>query len=256
MGDLGQGANANAANTRKENIHRDSISLALNRWEVVYNEGSIRGGNKFVADKRQVRRSIKQLQRVKTWQLLVLLLLLSFVAATFLRLNNIGMAERREAVLVADKAGDSQTTQSRLYDLQRYTAAHMNTETGPFYLKGQYERDAQKVVDAAKESGGTGMNINAAAEATCKPRFTTWSPAYVQCFADELAKYPPSPDPVQNVNLPSPELYRYSFSAPLWSPDFAGWTVALCGLIIFMIVTRLISLLVLQMLLKRHYRGV
>lgn len=223
---------------------------------MVYNEESIRGGIVFVADKRQVKRSIKQLQRIKTWQLLVLLLLIGFVAATFLRLNNIGMAERREAVMVADKAGDSLTMQNRLYDLQRYTAAHMNTETGPFYLEGQYRRDAQKVVDAAKENGGSGININAAAEATCKPRFTVWSPAYVQCFADELAKYPPSPDPVQNVSLPSPDLYRYSFSAPLWSPDFAGWTVAICGLIILVIITRLVTLVTLQMLLKRHYRGV
>jgi hypothetical protein len=213
-----------------------------------------------VADKRQVRKSIKQLQRIKTWQLLVLLLLMTFVAATFLRLNNIGMAERRQAVLAADTSTtepfDSSVTQNRLYDLQRYVAAHMNTETGPFYLEGQYRRDAQKVVDEAKRNNSSGVNINAEAEATCKPRFTVWSPAYVQCFADELAKYPPSADPVQNVNLPSTELYRYSFSAPLWSPDFAGWSVAICIMIIVMIIARLLSLAVLRMLLKRHYRGI
>jgi hypothetical protein len=213
-----------------------------------------------VADKRQVRKGIRQLQRVKTWQLLVLLLLMGFVAATFLRLNNIGMSERREAVLAADKAAettfDSTVTQNRLYDLQRYVAAHMNTETGQFDLDGQYRRDAQKVVDAAKQSSGSGVNINAAAEAVCKPRYTVWSPAYVQCFADELAKYPPSPDPVQNVNLPNPKLYRYSFSSPLWSPDFAGWSVVICGVIIVMIIARLLSLAVLRLLLKRHYRGI
>jgi hypothetical protein len=213
-----------------------------------------------VADKRQVRKSIRQLQRVKTWQLLVLLLLMGFVAATFLRLNNIGMAERREAVKAADKAesatADSALMQNRLYDLQRYTAAHMNTDTGPFYLEGQYRRDAQKLVDAAKNNNSSGVNINAEAEATCKPRYTVWSPAYVQCFADELAKYPPSPDPVQNVSLPSTDLYRYSFSSPLWSPDFAGWSVALCVVIIVMIIARLLSLAILRMLLNRHYRGV
>jgi hypothetical protein len=185
---------------------------------------------------------------------------MGFVAATFLRLNNIGMSERREAVLAADKAAettfDSTVTQNRLYDLQRYVAAHMNTETGQFDLDGQYRRDAQKVVDAAKQSSGSGVNINAAAEAVCKPRYTVWSPAYVQCFADELAKYPPSADPVQNVTLPSTELYRYSFSGPLWSPDFAGWSVVICGVIIVMIIARLLSLLVLRMLLKRHYRGI
>lgn len=185
---------------------------------------------------------------------------MGFVAATFLRLNNIGMAERRQAVLTADKSTaepfDSSITQNRLYDLQRYVSSHMNTETGPFYLEGQYRRDAQKIVDAAKQSSGSGVNINAQAEAICKPRFTVWSPAYVQCFADELAKYPPSPDPVQNVSLPSTELYRYSFSAPLWSPDFAGWSVVVCIVIIVMIIARLLGLVILRMLLNRHYRGV
>lgn len=213
-----------------------------------------------MADKRQVRKSIRQLQRVKTWQLLVLLLLMGFVAATFLRLNNIGMADRRQAVLAADKSAagpsDSPVIQNRLYDLQRYVAAHMNTDTGPFYLEGQYRRDAQKIVDIAKQSSGPGVNINAEAEATCKPRFTVWSPAYVRCFADELAKHPPSPDPVQNVSLPSTELYRYSFSAPIWSPDFAGWSVIVCIAIIVMIIARLLGLIILRMLLKRHYRGV
>lgn len=185
---------------------------------------------------------------------------MSFVAATFLRLNNIGMAERREAVLAADKATtepfDSSVVQNRLYDLQRYVAAHMNTETGPFYLEGQYRRDAQKIVDAAKLNSSSGVNINAEAEAVCKPRFDTWSPAYVQCFADELAKYPLSADPVQKAQLPNTELYRYSFSSPLWSPDFAGWSVVICIVIIVMIIARLLGLLILQMILKRHYRGI
>jgi hypothetical protein len=200
------------------------------------------------------------LQRIKTWQLLVLLLIMSFVAATFLRLNNIGMAERRQAVIAADTSTaepfDSAVVQNRLYDLQRYVSVHMNTDTGPFYLEGQYKRDAQKLVDQAKESNNSGININAEAEAVCKPRFATWSPAYVQCFADELAKYPPSSDPVQNVHPPSTDLYRYSFAAPIWSPDFAGWSVILCIVIIVMIIARLLSLAVLRMLLKRHYRGI
>lgn len=213
-------------------------------------------GKNSVADKRQIRRSIKQLQRVKTWQLLILLFLMSFVAATFLRLNNIGMSERRDAVLNADKSADSATTQNRLYDLQRYVAQHMNTDTGAFYLEGQYRRDAQTLVDAAKESSSSGVNINELAEGVCKPRYTVWSPAYVQCFADELAKYPPSPDPVQNVTLPATDLYRYSFSSPRWSPDFAGWSVTVCAIILTMIVARVASLLLLRALLNRHYRGI
>jgi hypothetical protein len=181
---------------------------------------------------------------------------MGFVAATFLRLNNIGMVQRRDAVLAADKAGDTLAIQSRLYDLQRYSAAHMNTETGPFYLEGQYKRDAQKIVDAAKNDNNPNGNINVKAEAVCKPQYAVWSPAYVQCFADELAKYPPSPDPTQNVTLPSTNLYRYDYTNPWWSPDFAGWSVLACLIIIVVIGIRLISLGVLRLLLKQHYRGI
>lgn len=209
-----------------------------------------------MADKRRVKNSIRQLQRVKTWQLLILLVLMSFIAATFLRLDNIGMANRRDAVIAADKTGDEQAMQSRLYDLQRYVAEHMNSDTEPFYLEQQYRRDAQKAVDAAKNDTNPNGNINAKAEAVCKPQYTVWSPAYVQCFTDELAKYPPSPDPAENVKLPSTDLYRYEFSGPLWSPGFAGWSVVACIVILLMIVVRLISLLTLRLLLKHHYRGI
>jgi hypothetical protein len=209
-----------------------------------------------VADKRRVKKGIRQLQRVKTWQLLIVLLLVGFIAATFLRLNNIGMVQRRDAVLAADKTGDQQVMQSRLYDLQRYAATHMNGDTGAFYLEQQYRRDAQKLVDAAKDDSNPNGNINAKAEAICKPQYTVWSPAYVQCFTDELSKFPPSPDPTQNVKLPSTSLYRYDFAAPAWSPDFAGLSVLVCFVIILMIIARLIGLGILHLLVKRHYRGI
>lgn len=209
-----------------------------------------------MADTKQVKRSIKALQRVKTWQLLIVLILLLFLTATFLRLNNIGMIQRREAVLAADKTGDTEVIQSRLYDLQRYSSAHMNSDTGVFYLEQQYRRDAQKAVDVAASTGNPNGNINAKAEAVCRPQYTVWSTAYVQCFTDELSKYPPSPDPAANVSLPSTSLYRYSFISPLWSTDFAGFSVLLCIGVVFMIIIRLLSIGVLRLLLKRHYRGI
>lgn len=210
----------------------------------------------IVADKRHIKLDIKRLQRVKTWQLLILLILAGFIAATFLRLDNIGMTQRRDAVLTADKAGDENVIRSRLYDLQRYSSSHMNSDTGVFYLEQQYKRDAQKAVDAASNDDNPNGNINVKAESVCKPQYTVWSPAYVQCFVDELAKYPPSPNPAENVVLPSSSLYRYDFLSPLWSPDFAGFSVVVCIAIILIIVTRLVSLGILRLLLKRHYRGI
>lgn len=209
-----------------------------------------------MADKRQVKKGIKQLQRVKTWQLLILLFLMAFVTATFLRLDNIGMDRIRKAVLAADKAGNDMTIQSRLYDLQRYVATHMNSDTGVFYLENEYKREAQRRVDTAKTYTNPNGNIYAKAESVCRPQFTVWSEAYVQCFADQLAKYPPSADPSANVKLPDVGLYRYSYESPLWAPGFTGWSVVVCLAIALMIVARLVSLGVLQLLLKRHYRGI
>lgn len=166
------------------------------------------------------------------------------------------MIQRRDAVLAADKAGEPAAIANRLYDLQRYTSAHMNADTGPFYLENQYRRDAQKAVDASKVDSNPNGNINVKAEAVCKPKYTVWSPAYVQCFTDELSKYPPSPDPGQNVVLPSTDLYRYSFESPQWSPDFSGWSALVCLAIVMAIILRLASLGILHLILKRHYRGV
>lgn len=71
-----------------------------------------------MTDKRKVRSTLRFLQHAKTWQLFVVLILCGFVAATFLRLNNIGMIERRTAVIAADEAGDNAVTQQRLFALQ------------------------------------------------------------------------------------------------------------------------------------------
>jgi hypothetical protein len=181
---------------------------------------------------------------------------MTFVAATFLRLDNIDMDQRRKAVLTADKSGNEASIQSRLYDLQRFSATHMNADTGAFYLENEYKREAQRRVDTAKTYTNPNGNIYAKAESVCRPQFTVWSEAYVQCFADQLAKYPPSANPAENVTLPDVNLYRYSYDSPLWAPGFAGWSVVVVLAIALMIVARLISLGVLQLLLKRHYRGI
>jgi hypothetical protein len=213
-------------------------------------------GKPVAEEKRRIRKTIWRLNRVKTWQLLVVLLLMVFITATFLRLNNIGMVQRRAAVLAADQTGNPETIQSRLYDLQRFSAEHMNANTGEFYLEGQYKRDVERIIKAASDDSNPQGNIHVKADEVCRPQFAVWSQAYVQCFTDELAKYPPSPDPTQNVSLPSTSLYRHNFASPLWSPDFAGWSVMICIVLILMIIVRLVSLGILNLLLKRHYRGI
>lgn len=165
------------------------------------------------------------------------------------------MVERRTAVFAADKQGDAETTRARLFDLQRYSATHMNADSGTVYLEEQYKRDTQVAIEAAS-ARNQGNNINLQADQACKAQFGGYSQAYVQCFASELAKFPSGVNAPDKANLPSPSLYRHDFSSPPWSPDFAGFGVLICLLVALVIIVRLLSLLLLRALLHRHYSSV
>ena len=161
-----------------------------------------------MSDKRQIQKNIRRLQVIKTWQLIILFILMCFVSATFLRLNNTGMIERRNAVHAADKSGDTQNISSRIYDLQRFSAAHMNASTGPVYLQESYNRDARKAM-AGSASGAASDSPQARADAICNPNLQThgYSLAYQTCMLNELTKSGQGADPAA-MKLPAPALYR------------------------------------------------
>ena len=212
-------------------------------------------------NREQVKRNLRFFRRMHTWQLVLLLILMIFVTATFLRLNNIGMIQRREAVLSADQQGNDDALKNRLYDLQRYSASHMNADTGAIYLQQSYNRAAEakkKAAEAQAESGGTNIYKKIEDE-VCGPQARAngwrWPDArYIACQQNELAKYPSSQAGSGKVELPNPELYRQSFYSPVWSPDFAGFSTLVCLLITVVIVLRLIGIMILRILLKRHYK--
>lgn len=211
----------------------------------------------------QHERGLKRLQQVKTWQLLLVLVLALFVTATFLRLNNIGMIQRRDAVMSADKEGDADVLQNRLYDLQRYASGHMNADTGPMDLQGSYDRAAAAAKKKAESSvSGGSTNIYKKIEDTvCGPRARAngwrWPDArYIACQRTELAKYPRSEQGSGQVTLPDGKLFRHSFVSPTWSPDFAGFSVLFCFLVTLVIVGRLIGVAVLRLMLYRYYKNV
>ena len=205
---------------------------------------------RIVVDKKQIRNNIKQIQRVKTWQLFILLIMSVVLSATFLRLNNIGMVERRAAVVNADSVGNDQVTKDRLIALQHYVSAHMNTDMG----KGVYlETSYKKAVKVAYDSASSTNNIYKKAQEVCAPKFTSWSTAYIQCTVSELAKYPEGSN---TVNLPNPNKYLHSFASPVWSPDFAGWSLLISAAILTIILARLTSVALLKILLKLRYKRI
>lgn len=206
-----------------------------------------------MTDQRDVKRRLHRLEQIKTWQLIVLFVLMAFVSATFLRLNNIGMIERREAVIAADKAGDDYVTQNRLVDLQAYAVRHMNASTGDIYLVEKYNRDIEAAARQARDNPG-GPTIYAQADEYCRQRIGGYSQTYVQCVYERIAQLPAVDDPGEQPQLPNPALYRHNFASQGWSPDFAGWSLLLTGVIALLIVIRGIMYLVLRALLRARYR--
>lgn len=167
------------------------------------------------------------------------------------------MIQRREAVLAADKVGDNTITQNRLYDLQRFISDHMNTSLGKgIYLEDSYKRDVQIAYNVASQDNNPNGNIYKKAQEVCAPQFTHWSYDFIQCTTDELAKYPSAGNLVSSINLPRADAYLHSFVTPVWSPDFAGWSVLIFVVILLMIFARLIGAVVLKVLLRHHYKTI
>lgn len=193
---------------------------------------------------------------LKTWQLIILLILVLFISATALRLNNVGMDQRREGVYSADEAGDEDIIHQRLLSLREYSSSHMNANTGAFVLKNQYDRDSQRALadaqNKSEESESPNGNIYKKAAEVCDPQFSGYSQAYMQCFMNELNKYPESGAVSDSVVLPTAELYQYDFASPIWTPDIAGWTVLLAIIISVVIITKITLTVVLSMFLKRR----
>ena len=214
-------------------------------------------------DKKKTKFRIKRLSQIKTWQLVILLIMSGFISATFLRLNNVGMVERRESVEHADKAGDMVNLQQRLYDLQRYVSTHMNADPGKIALdhtyKQMYDRKLKEFEEEIKNQSNndTVSKVRAVCDARARQggygRATTQAdPRYVSCINEEWEKYPAAKVANLQFEAPSTEPYYHTFVSPIWSADYAGWSLLVTIFIAMIIAMRLVVLGVLKLMLRRR----
>ena len=214
-------------------------------------------------DKKKTKFRIKRLSQIKTWQLIILLIMSGFISATFLRLNNVGMVERRESVENADKAGDIVNLQQRLYDLQRYVSTHMNADPGRIALdhtyKQMYDRKLKEFEEEIKNrsNNDTVSKVRAVCDARAQQggygRFTTQAdPRYINCINEEWEKYPAAKVANLQFEAPSTEPYYHTFVSPIWSADYAGWSLLVTIFIAMIIVMRLVVLGMLKLMIRRR----
>lgn len=217
-------------------------------------------GEPRLLDKQAIKHQLRKLLHVKTWQLVVIVLILSLMAATLLRLNNLGMIERRTAVIAADEKGDKAEIKDSLVELQHFISSHMNTDlNGGIYLSKSYERDRAAALEAASNTSNPQSSVYQQASIECRSRFqggtASFRNDYVQCVIDRVSALGSSTDPAANIMLPKADNYRYDFSAPVVSFDLAGIVVVLTGVVVLIIIVRIATAIVLSAIMKRRYQS-
>lgn len=203
-------------------------------------------------NKRHIHHYITVLGHVKTWQLVVIALLLSVVSVALLRYNSIEAVRLFEAVKQADR--DNADTIKALTELQRYVSQHMNTQLERVSLEETYARDYQTALDRLAKSGITNQVDYDAIQQSCQAELSRTGsfPAYAQCVSNQASQTAPGENPQLQANLPNPARYQYTFISPTWSPDLAGITLLLTGVFWVFIISKVGLRLLLQWLVRRR----
>ena len=223
------------------------------------------------AKKRKFEIKKLKFRKVKTWVLLILLVVLSFIDATLLRVTHIKMVELRDAVLVADESEDDEAIAAALTELRDFTFSHIVINvveengqqrvtfgTGPFYLEHQYRRKANEAIETLEATLADGSNPNGniykMASDVCSPQAIMYgwnwdSPQYINCMMGEIQKYPAAEELSLEISarLPSTELFRINYASPLWAPTLTGFCLLVTLLIIVVIFIRAMIWIVLQL---------
>ena len=219
-----------------------------------------------VAKKSKLKQALSKMFHFSTWKLVLVLILMCFVAATLLRIDHIRMTELKNAVMEADASNDDEAIASSLVELQTFTRTHIifnyfdeNGEqkiifgTGAFYLENQYNRKANEALKVAQEKinqqGGNmnEYNVHKKVAEICdaeaiKHGWRYPNINYINCFVNELAKYPEADQltVAASANLPSTDLFRYDYASPMWYPCASGIVILICIILLIIVLIRFI----------------
>ena len=225
-----------------------------------------------VVSKSKLKQALSRLFHFSTWKLFLVLILMCFVAATLLRLDHLQMSNLKDAVMAADENNDDEAIASALNDLQIFTRTHIIFNyfdengsqkiifgTGAFYLENQYNRKANEALKLAQEKinekGGNmnEYNVHKKVAEICDAEAIKYgwrypNVNYINCFVNELAKYPEADQlaVTAEAKLPSTDLFRYDYASPIWYPCLSGIVILSCFILAIIVVIRFLVWLILQ----------
>ncbi|HSD55557.1 MAG TPA: hypothetical protein VLA92_00210 [Candidatus Saccharimonadales bacterium] len=201
-------------------------------------------------DKLELQYIWRRIKPIKPWYLLVAFLLTAFVAVVALRNNNLGMVKLRDAVYKADETNGD--VQGALKNLQSYVYSHMNTELStsdgvypPIQLKYTYQRLQQAEADRINNQSDS---TYADAQVHCEQQLPTGfsGRTRVQCIEEYVSSHG-STDTAKKI---PDAMYKFNFASPSWSPDVAGFAVAISVILLSLLVLRIAAGLAMKHLVK------
>ena len=220
-----------------------------------------------VRKRKSPRKILAKIFPVRNSKLILGLILVGFLAATQLRIDHLSMSNLKQAVLAADEAQDDAEIAKALASLRNFTATHIifnvaeengNQKiifgTGAFYLGRQYQRKANEALKVAQDKmlaedpsmsiyGNVYKRVAEVCDAIGKKKGWRYpNNDYLNCFWDELGKYPTADQLSVSAaaNLPSTELFRYDYSSPVWCWCLSGVLILICTILLLIITIRII----------------
>lgn len=200
-------------------------------------------------DKKQLHHLWTRIRPIKVWYLLVLFLVSATVAVLALRQNNLTMLELRQAVYAADEQNND--VEGALQRLRSFVYSHMNTDLSagaeavypPIQLKYTYQR-LQEAEKARVQQDSSAIYTQA--QAYCEQQNATdfsgrnRVPCIEQYVSQRGVKEKAIPD----------AMYKFDFVSPSWSPDLAGFSLALTMLLLLLLTVRIVAGRVLKRLTR------
>jgi hypothetical protein len=184
-----------------------------------------------------VRRAHRRLVTLPLIIILVGMVASGAMGVYLLRQNNLTMITLRREVVRADAAGEIAPTEQALQALQGFVSRHMNTSTS-VDLSASYRREVTKVQKSTASRLGN-INLYNKAETACRDEGLEGGTDLADCITQKL-----SGQSGGLMSLPSPALFRYSFAAPSFSLDLAGFTLLISSIFTYAGLHQLASYLV------------
>lgn len=219
------------------------------------------------------KRGRVKIHKIKTWQLLIVLVVLLFVDATLLRMDHVRMTELRGAVLMADASDDEAAVETALGELKDFVfnnivinvvddngAQKVMFGTGPFYLEHTYIRAANRALEEAEKrmmaDSNPNGNVYQMASDVCRPQAIangwSWNDAgYINCMTSEIQKYPAADELTSDIasSLPSTELYRKNYASPIFVFSLSGAMILITIIVAVVVICRMFWWVILRLAL-------